>query len=202
MKIIISITLSTILLTLLSLPSVSPQGQTPRGFPRTPKAMDLDDHFGTEPVANLYGPQARAVPVDIAREFDSVDGPRFSLPISNLNELKPEEHVAGDLTNTAYDASRIIRPEIAHPKAEINSEFHHEVIVNTPVHLGTQVTSKTVNTANRVTGEVQSKEVVTEKPIVGTLKNLRTVTSNRKTFVDIHTGNIINTQKPTFLHGI
>lgn len=192
-----------ILSMIMMISSINTQGQTPRGFPRTPKALDLDDHFGTEPVANVYGPQARLAVADLAREFDSVDGPRFTTPITNLvKELKPEEHVSGDLTNTSFDASKIIRPEIAHPKAEINSTFVHEAIVNTPVHLGTQHTSKLVNTSNRLTGEVSSKEIHSEKPIVGVLKNLRQVTSNKKTFVDIHTGNIINTQKPTFLHGI
>lgn len=191
------------LLSILAISSINSQGQTPRGFPRTPKALDLDDHFGTEPVANNYGPQARAVVADLAREFDSVDGPRFSTPITNLaKEIRPNEHVAGDFTNTSYDASRIIKPEIANPKAEINSTFVHEAIVNTPVHLGMHHTTKLVNTSNRLTGEVSSKEITSEKPIVGIVKNLRQVTSNHKTFVDIHTGNIINTQKPTFLHGL
>jgi hypothetical protein len=198
MKIVI---LSLALIIMIS--SINTQGLTPRGFPRTPKALDLDDHFGTEPVQNVYGPQARLVVADLAREFDTVDGPRYSTPITNLvQEIRPEEQVSGDFTNTSYDASKIIRPEIANPKAEINSTFVHEAIVNTPVHLGTQHTSKLVNTSNRLTGEVSSKEIHSEKPIVGVIKNLRQVTSNKKTFVDIHTGNIINTQKPTFLHGV
>lgn len=179
------------------------QGKDPRGFERTPKALDLDDHFGTEAVQNLYGPQARAGVVDLAREYDSVDGVKFTTPITNFaKEIKPTDVVHGDLTNTAYDASKIIKPEYAHPKAEIDSKFVHEAIISTPVQLGTQHTAKMVSTANRLTGEISEKVVNQNKPIVGVVKNLRQVTSSRKTFVDIQTGKLINTQKPTLLHGM
>ena len=198
MKIVL--VLSTIMLTIIS---INCQGKTPRGFDRTPKGLDLDDHFGTEAVQNLYGPQSRAVAFDIAREFDSVEGPRGVTPITNFNdEIKPTDVVHGDLLNTAYDASKIIKPEYAHPKAEIDAKFVHEAVVQTPVHLGTNHSTKIVKTQNRVTGEVSEKVVREEKPIVGVLKNLRQVTTNNKTFVDIHTGQLINTQKPTMLHGL
>lgn len=179
------------------------QGKDPRGFERTPKALDLENHFGTEAVQNLYGPQARVGIPDLAREYDTVDGVKVTTPITNFNkEIKPTDVVHGDLLNTAFDASKIIKPEYAHPKAEIDSKFVHEAIVNTPVHLGTQHTSKLVSTHNRQTGEISEKVVSQNKPIVGIVKNLRQVTSNRKTFVDIHNGKIINTQKPTLLHGM
>lgn len=199
MKIIFLFALSSLIFT------INCQGKDPRGFDRTPKALDLDDHFGTEAVRNLYGPQARAnllIP-DLAREFDTVDGPKFTTPITNLNkEIHPEDVVHGDFTNTAYDASKIIKPEYAHPKAEIDTKFIHEAIITTPVHLGTHHTEKRVATSNRVTGEVSEKIVNQQKPIVGLLKNLRQVETNKKTFVDIQNGMIINTQKPTFLHGV
>lgn len=199
MKIIFLIALSALLIT------INCQGKNPRGFDRTPKALDLDDHFGTEPVKDLYGPQARAnllIP-DIAREFDTVDGPKFTTPIVNLNkEIKPDDVVHGDFTNTAYDASKIIRPELAHPKAEIDTTYVHEAIISTPVHIGTHHTQKLVSTANRVTGEVSEKIINSQQPIVGLVKNLRQVETSKKTFVDIQNGNIINTQKPTFLHGV
>lgn len=199
MKIVVTLT------ALLVLASINCQGPTPRGFPKTPKALDLDDHFGTEPVRNMYGPQARqnvGIP-DLAREFESVDGPHVWTPIKNLNqEIKPSDHTHGDLTNTAYDASKIIRPLLAHPKAEIDTDFVHEAVVSTPVQTGMHHTTKTIHTANRVTGEISAKEIHEDKPIVEVLKNLREVHTQKKTFLDISNGKVINTQKPTALHGV
>lgn len=197
MKIVLSI-----ISVLLVLTAINCQGKDGRGFPRTPKALDLDDHFGTEAVQNLYGPQARAIVPDIAREFDSVDGPKFTTPIKNFSkEINPSEVNNGDLLNTAYDASKIIKPEYAHAKAEIDTTFVHDAVVSTPVQLGVHHQVKVVNTVNRATGEISEKEVATDKPILGIVKNLRKVSTDRKTFVDINTGSIINTQKPTMLHG-
>lgn len=201
MKITKILVIFAISITILN--SISCQGRDGRGFERTPKALDLEDHFGTEAVQNLYGPQAHFNIPDIAREYDSVEGPRQPTPITNLNEeIKPEEHVHGDLNNTAYDASRIIKPEYAHPKAEIDTNFVHEAIVNTPVHVGTYHQSQIVKSQNRQTGEISEKVVSQNKPIVGIVKNLRQVETKRKTFVDIQNGQIINTQKPTMLHGV
>ena len=180
------------------------QGPDPRGFAKTPKAFDLDDHFGTEPASDLYGPPAHASTTEplLAREYDSVDGPKYSSPIKNFSqEIRPEDVVHGDLMNTAYDATKIIKVAYANPKAEIDSEFVHDAIISTPVHLGNKISSKLVASQNRQTGVSQEKRIEESKPIVGIVKNLRQVRTGRKTFLDIHTGKIINTQKPTMLHG-
>ena len=103
--------------------------------------------------------------------------------------------------NTAYDATKIIKVAYANPKAEIDSEFVHDAIISTPVHLGNKISSKLVASQNRQTGVSQEKRIEESKPIVGIVKNLRQVRTSRKTFLDIHTGKVINTQKPTMLHG-
>ncbi len=197
MKIVYFLTISLVILTF-----INSQGTNPRGFPLTPKALDLDDHFGTDAHQNLYGPHAHNPVFELAREYDSVDGVKVTTPITNFNrEINPAEHASGDLTNTAYDASKIIKPELAHPKAEIDSKFVHEAVVSTPVQIGTQHSVKKVMSQNRTTGVTQEKIVRENKPIVGVVKNLRQVETNRKTFLDIQTGKIINTQMPTSLHG-
>ena len=78
----------------------------------TPKAADLDNHFGTDPAHNLYGPKIEQ-PINLVRE--GVTGPEVSItPITNFSkEINPAEVVSGDLTNTAYDASKIRKAEIA-----------------------------------------------------------------------------------------
>lgn len=80
-------------------------------LPVTPKAADLYDHFGTNPKDGLYGPQT-GVLRNVARE--GVIGGAFITPIGNFNqEIQPHQVVSGDLTNTAFDSSRIVRPKIA-----------------------------------------------------------------------------------------
>ena len=76
-----------------------------RGLPITPKAIDLTDHFGTEPVKNIYGPKAKPPHVDLARE--GILGAETPItPILNFErEIIPTQVVAGDLDNTSYDAS-------------------------------------------------------------------------------------------------
>lgn len=81
-------------------------------LPVPPKAADLSDHFGTEPAANDYGPKVQVSPL-LARQ--GVTGPGTPItPITNFyQEINPNEVVAGNLTNTAHDAGRIITPEMA-----------------------------------------------------------------------------------------
>ena len=85
-----------------------------RGKPGpTPKAADLGDHFGTEPVKNLYGPKAPIAIVNLMRE--GVTGKDTPItPINNFyKEVNPVAVTSGGLDNTSYDASKIIRPMIA-----------------------------------------------------------------------------------------
>jgi hypothetical protein len=84
-----------------------------REFPwRTPKAADLEDHFGTEPAAGFYGPKPNIVQA-LAREGVTGEGTPIT-PITNFNkEINPSQVVAGELDNTAYDASKIIKAPLA-----------------------------------------------------------------------------------------
>ena len=85
-----------------------------RGKPGpTPKAADLGDHFGTEPVKNLYGPKATIIAPNLMREgITGKDTP--ITPINNFyQEVNPTSVTSGGLDNTSYDASKIIRPAIA-----------------------------------------------------------------------------------------
>jgi hypothetical protein len=166
----------------------------------TPKAMDLKDHFGSEPVANKYGPKP-VLGTNLLREGV---GPGAGVtPITNFDAMiNPTQVVAGDLTNTAHDASRIIDAPLAKPKAEIVTNFTHEALVKTPVHLGNHVEEKTITTMNRMTGAVESKTVTETKPVMGVLNTVREVTTPHSTIVDLTTGKITsNTPPEKTLHG-
>jgi len=85
-----------------------------RGKPApTPKAADLGDHFGTEPVKNLYGPKPVVIAPSLMREgITGRDTP--ITPINNFyKEVTPTAVASGELDNTSYDASKIIKPAIA-----------------------------------------------------------------------------------------
>lgn len=172
----------------------------PSNLPITPKAVDLDNHFGTAPSENLFGPHHGEV-VQLARE--GVTDPTTPItPITNFNkEINPTQVVSGDLDNTSYDASKIIKPEIASPKLEIDSQIVHEAIVKTPVQLGTQIDNKVVTTMNRITGQIDTKNVQTEKPIIGVMNNVREVTSEHKTLLNLSTGKVIDTAPQFGYHG-
>lgn len=85
-----------------------------RGKPGlTPKAADLGDHFGTEPVKNLYGPKTILPPPSLMREGVTGKGTPI-IPINNFyKEINPTAVASGDLDNTSYDASKIVKPAIA-----------------------------------------------------------------------------------------
>ena len=78
----------------------------------TPKADSLADHFGTEPVKDVYGPHANPKGFFLRRE-----GVKPGEPFTQINnynaEIKNSEVINGDLTNASYDASKIISPKLA-----------------------------------------------------------------------------------------
>ena len=80
--------------------------------PATPKAADLSDHFGTEPAHGIYGPKAHIEQRIMREGITGRDTP--ITPMTNFNkEINPSQVVSGELDNTSYDASKIIKPIIA-----------------------------------------------------------------------------------------
>ena len=187
-------TTSLILISLLSLSLFSSSiSIRPSLLPITPKAQDLTDHFGTEPIPNIYGPHHNNG-VDLARE--GVTPGIIIQPIKNFaKEINPSQVAGGDLTNTAYDSTKIIRPTYAQPKLDINSQIVHDAVINTPVQLGTQINEKSVVTQDRVTGKIDTAKVHTKTPIVGMMKNLRQVTTDQRTLVNMTNGKTIDLTK-------
>ncbi len=187
---------------LLSVISITTTLKLNREFPwRTPKATDLQDHFGTEPVINLYGPKTDIIR-PLAREGVTSEATPIT-PIRNFNqEIIPSQVVAGDLLNTSYDASKIIKAPLADPKFDIKETIVHEAVVKTPVHMGTNYEEKTVQTMNRVTGEVTSKHITVEKPIIGVVNNVREVSTDHQTIVNLKNGQVIDPFEAPVNHGL
>ena len=110
MKTIIIIGLISLIFTTVAF-SAKLRGPTDKP-PLTPKASDLDNHFGTEPANGIYGPKPH-VEQRLMRE--GITGKDTAItPIKNFNEeINPSQVVSGELVNTSYDASKIIKPLIA-----------------------------------------------------------------------------------------
>jgi len=111
MKIVLKLGLIAIFFTAL-ISSTKLRGPLDKPAP-TPKASDLNDHFGTDPARGIYGPKPAALEVKLMREgITGKDTP--ITPITNFNkEINPVQVVSGELDNTSYDASKIIKPVIA-----------------------------------------------------------------------------------------
>lgn len=160
-------------------------------LPITPKASDLNNHYGTNPSANIYGPHHYFN--DIPREGVNLHSKISS--IQNLeDEIIPQQVTSGNLMNTAVDASKIIEPLYATPKLVINSNFNHNTIVETPIQLGIQKEERQRDILNKIDGQVDSQQVTVEKPIVGLVKNLRNVNTKHQTIIDLKTGKQINNE--------
>ncbi len=164
----------------------------------TPKASDISNHFGTDINFDKFGPKAPSV--NLRREGVAPGVP--VTPITNFKaEINPKAVSSGDLDNTAFDASRIVKPEIASPKAEIKSKIHHETIVKTHVHLGNHFEENTTTTFNRLNWKVDTKTVQVEKPILGLKNEIRNVVTDHTTVVDLTTGKVMVPKADTQLHG-
>jgi hypothetical protein len=166
----------------------------------TPKAEDLSNHFGTNVNSDMFGPHPQQF-VNLRREGVAPGVP--VAPITNFHkEINPKEVTSGNFDNTSFDANKIIKPEIATPKAEINSKIRHEAVVKTPVHLGNQYEEKTITTLNRVDGKVDSKTVIVEKPIIGIKNELKNVVTDHKTVVDLSSGKLVKSNSGKSYLGI
>lgn len=167
-------------------------------LPITPKANDLDNHYGTDKKDDIFGVHHTS---DIARE--GITGLSVGIkPITNLAEIKENEVASGDLSNTAYDATKIITPETAEAKLKIHSDIVHEAVIQTPVQLGNYAEKKNVEVLDRATGSIDSTVVTTQTPIVEVVNNLREVTTPHDTLVNIETRKIIDTTPKFGYNGI
>ena len=172
-------------------------------LPITPKATDLDNHYGTIPSENKYGPNT-AERIQLTREGLTTGENIKITPITNLEqEIKHNEVVSGNLDNTSYDASKIINAHLTKPKIEINADIVHDAIIKTPVHLGSIVNEKEIHHVNKLNGEIDVDKFQIEKPLMGTLNNIEEVTTRHKAVVDLDEGKVINENKANLTyHGI
>ena len=54
---------------------------------------------------------------------------------------------------------------------------------------------------NRITGEINTKNIQTEKPIVGMMNNVREVSTEHTTLLNLNNGKVIDTTPQLGYHG-
>lgn len=171
------------------------------GLPNTPKGDDLDNHYGTLPAGDKYGPKANLKGLNLKRAGHK-DGEPIS-PIENFNDvIVPKFIKSGDLSNTSADATQIIDAPLATAKVDIHTDLVHDSIVSTPVLIGTEVERVNVSTLDRETGNVVVEKTTTKKPVLAVLHTAREITTPITTSVDLNTGRIIKNKSEKKLVGL
>lgn len=161
-----------------------------KALPTTPKANDLENHYGTKPGDNAFGPKANLKGLNLKRAGHKQGEPIS--PIENFNEeIVPKFISSGSLDNTSADASKIINAPITNPKVEIHTNLVHNAIIKTPVHIGNEIERTNVSVLDRETGQVSVEKKTITRPILAVMQTAREVTTPVTTSVDLATGKII-----------
>ena len=162
-------------------------------LPITPKAFNLKNHYGTEPIQNQFGPNPSG---DYTLQREGTLVGEAVKPIKNFTtEINPKAVSSGIFSNTAKEASRIVSVEIAKPKALIDAEVNYETIVHTPVQTGTSVAKKQTTSMDRRSGMITSSAETISKPIMAILNTPRQVKTHIVSTVELDTGKVIPPMK-------
>lgn len=123
----------------------------------TPKAKGLSNHHGTNPQKNLYGPERE---IKVPRV-----GGNSKEDLMGLEVINSENWIAGKIGNVSHDAKKIISPQIAQPKVEINMNipiFQDKTQVISVVGVNKQATLLNNNVIKK-----------TDQPIIGVTDKVR-----------------------------
>ena len=163
-------------------------------LPITPKADDLNNHFGKDPLKNEESLKATYGGLDLERS-DSKKGDKVS-EISNYNkEILSNKITSGALSNVSSDSTKIVNPELTFPKVIIQTELVHNAVVKTPVQIGVEIEKNNTSTLNRETKEVLVEKVTIEKPILAVLETVKEVVTPTEAVVDLTTNKIVENKQ-------
>lgn len=105
-------------------------------------------------------------------------------------------------TNVAPEASGYISPELATPKAHVNTILDHKAIVHTPVVLGLKTEKKEVTRTNAFTGEPISHDTYNvTTPITALIDRVMDVHTHHDQIIDLLTGKKLDNDDVHVFHG-
>jgi hypothetical protein len=135
----------------------------------TPKATGLKNAYGAPINHNPYGPQENPYTQYIEANPDTFTPFKFDGKKKIQNTLaKPYNSKiikAGDMTNIAPSAEKIIKPEIAVPKLNVDAEVIHSAEVRVPTYKGMKKEFHPVTAYDKATGQIVHDTVFINRPV-------------------------------------
>merc|ERR1711976_341099 len=169
----------------------------------TPHGVDLKNHYGASSVGSPYGPKGDQYAQIIEANPESFtpmkyDGKikiqkalKFKPYAGYENKLNPHQIKSGDMTNIAPSAKKVITPEIAAPKLQIQAEVQYPGVVSIPTFKGMKKKMHTVTAYDKELGAIVHDNVIVNVP---EYKNENTKTMIKHPFnqtVDLRNGKVI-----------
>ena len=165
-----------------------------------PQALKLNNHFGLPTVENRYGPKT-----DNIAQYVEANPETFVPMMYNGNagikkalEFKPypgyekklNPHIikAGDMTNLAPSASKIISPQIVGPKLEVRADLHYPAVVGFPTFTGMKKEWHNVTAYNKQTGQVVHDKALVSYPNIVREDHVSNIVRGHKQVIDLNTG--------------
>jgi hypothetical protein len=144
----------------------------------TPKAIDLNNHFGGPQIGSPYGPSAsyddyveRNPEIFTPQRYSAYKDIQNSLEFKPYpgweNKLNPHPIKSGDFTNVAPSATRIISPDIAKPKLHIQTELEYPSHVKIPTFYGFRKQMVPVHAYDKLEGKIIQDNVIINAPQYG-----------------------------------
>jgi len=135
----------------------------------TPKASGLKNAYGAPINNNPYGPQGNPYAQYIEANPDTFTPFKFDGKKKIQHTLtKPYNSKlikAGDMTNIAPSAQKIINPQIAVPKLNVNAEVIHPAEVKVPTFKGMKKEFHPITAYDKATGQIVHDTVFINRPV-------------------------------------
>jgi hypothetical protein len=178
-----------------------------------PDASDLMNHYGGPTNVVEEGPKTRAEQyvegnpeVFVPQRYDGVQLMHKSLEFKGYpgmeNKLNPLPVKSGDFTNVAPSASKIIHPEITGPKLHLQTELTYPSHVKMPTFYGFRKEFHPVSAYDKLEGRIIHDEAVILKPQYGFEDRVTNISRPVDKFINLNTGDFIDTNHKKTFHGI
>jgi hypothetical protein len=169
-----------------------------------PQGLKLRDHFGLPSVENVYGPKTDNIAQYVEANPETFTPMRYtgnagikkSLEFKHYDgyeqKLTPHSIKSGDMTNLAPSASKIITPEIAGPKLQVNAKINYPAIVGVPTFKGMKKEWHNVTAYNKATGQIVHDKVLITKPSIVRQDVVTNIERDHTQVIDLKTGKRID----------
>jgi hypothetical protein len=179
----------------------------------TPQAIGLKNHFGAPVVGSQYGPQNDQYAQYIEANPESfmpfkyngkkkiLNAIKFKPYPGYENKLNPDQLKSGDMTNIAPSATKIIVPEYAVPKVNVEAEVNYPAVVALPTFKGMKKQFHPVTAYDKELGAVVHGSVLINTPEMKYEKSVMNIKHGHKESINLTNGQRIKQNTEKVLHG-